>query len=347
MNKTYSTIFLLLLITFAFGQTNNYSSDRMTKESTLQLMNKLNVPAVGIGVIEDGVLKEVKVYGELLAGKPAPYNTIFETASLSKLVVTMLTLTLVTNDEWNLDEPLAKYWIDPDVKDDPFHKKLTTRHVLTHQTGFDNWRWHNQNNKLKFNFEPGTDYKYSGEGFEYLVKALENKFKMNLHQLSDSLVFRKYNMTDSRFYWDNDEIELRYAVGHNKERIQKKIRKEKEVSGWYFLSTIKDYSMFGVNTINKTTISDEVFNEMVRPQTKLDEDESFGLGWDILHNMTNGEYAMLYSGSNAGVSTFILLLPYDQSGLVVFTNGDNGFDIIEKIVVSHYGNLGKEIVQKW
>ncbi|MGD1839711.1 MAG: serine hydrolase domain-containing protein [Thermonemataceae bacterium] len=347
MNEIISVIFIVLSNTLVFGQTISESSEVMTKKSTLELMNQLKVPAVGIGIIEDGLLKEVKVHGELVAGKPAPYNTIFETASLSKLVVTMLTLTLVTNKDWDLDDPLAQYWVDPDVKNDPFHKKLTTRHVLTHQTGFDNWRWNNEQKKLVFNFEPGTDYKYSGEGFEYLGKALENKFKMNLHRLCDSLLFRNYDMTDSRFYWDNDEIESRYAVGHSKEGIPKKIRKKKEVSGYYFLSTIKDYSMFGINIMNKTTISEEVFSDMVRPQTKLDKDESFGLGWDILHDITNGEYAMIYSGSNWGVRTFIMLLPYDKSGLVVFTNGDNGFDIIEKIVVSHYGSLGKEIVQKW
>jgi hypothetical protein len=31
--------------------------------------------------------------------------------------------------------------------------------------------------KLNFQFEPGTKYQYSGEGFEYLRKALEKKFK--------------------------------------------------------------------------------------------------------------------------------------------------------------------------
>lgn len=48
----------------------------------------------------------------------------------------MLTLRLVSSGEWNLDEPLANYWVDPDVASDPRHKLLTTRHVLSHRTGF-------------------------------------------------------------------------------------------------------------------------------------------------------------------------------------------------------------------
>jgi len=346
MKKTLTIIFLIHLYVSAFGQSVSESSEEMTKKSTLELIHQLNVPAVGIGIIEDGMLKEIKVHGELIAGKPAPYNAIFETASLAKIVVTTLTLVLVTNEDWDLDEPLYKYWVDPDVKDDPRHKMLTTRHVMTHQTGFDNWRWHNESKKLTFNFEPGTQLKYSGEGFKYLSKALENKFNMNIHELCDSLLFQNYQMTDSRFYWD-DQIESRYAVGHDNDGNPKEVNKNKNVRNWYFSCTVKDYAMLGTHIMNKTLISEEVFREMIRPQSSIDEDESFGLGWDILHDMSNGEFAMLYSGSNAGVRTFIMLLPYNESGLVIFTNGDNGFDVIEKIVISHFGSLGKEIVQKW
>ena len=121
-----------------------------------------NVPAIGIGIIEDGKIKSVKVFGELQKDVPAPINTIFEIASMIKSVEAMLTLKLVQAGQWNLDEPLAKYWVDPDLSDDNRHQKLTTRHVLTHQTGFPNWR----NGKLKFEFEPGTKFQYSGEGFE-------------------------------------------------------------------------------------------------------------------------------------------------------------------------------------
>ena len=125
-------------------------------------LKETNVPAVGIGIIEDGKLKYTKVFGELRRGgptqprSPAPPNTIFQVASLTKPVVEVLTLKLVSSGKWNLDEPLANYWVDPDVQNDPRHKKLTTRHVLTHQSGFPNWRYLNASNKLEFMAEPST-----------------------------------------------------------------------------------------------------------------------------------------------------------------------------------------------
>jgi len=51
-----------------------------------------NVPAIGIGIIEDGKIKSVKVFGELQKDVPAPINTIFEIASMIKSVEAMLTL---------------------------------------------------------------------------------------------------------------------------------------------------------------------------------------------------------------------------------------------------------------
>jgi CubicO group peptidase (beta-lactamase class C family) len=55
--------------------------------------------------------------------------------------------------------------------------------------------------KLSFLFEPGTKYSYS-EGFEYLRKALENKFHKTLQQLADELIFEPLEMNDTRYVWD-------------------------------------------------------------------------------------------------------------------------------------------------
>ena len=143
-----------------------------------------NIPTLGIGVINEGKLQQIKVYGDLIDGETAPYNTIFNVASLTKPVTAIVALKLVSLGKWDLDEPIYKYWTDPDVADDPRSKKLTTRHILSHQTGFPNWRYLNKSKKLNFQFEPGTQYQYSGEGLEYLRKALENKFKKSLNQLA-------------------------------------------------------------------------------------------------------------------------------------------------------------------
>src|SRR5688572_8038368 len=112
---------LLALVLFAIQlfavQADAQSSEAAPKEQ--------KVPAVEVGVVRDGRGREVKVYAELADGVPAPYDAIFNVASLTKPVVTMLTLRLVSMGKWDLDEPLAKYWTDPDVAADPRAKQLT------------------------------------------------------------------------------------------------------------------------------------------------------------------------------------------------------------------------------
>ncbi len=108
------------------------STEQFYKDSIKEYLTEYNVPAAGVGIIEAGLLRQVKVYGELKKDSPAPYNAIFNVASLSKPISSLLVLILVSNGDWDLDEPLYHYWVDPDVKDDPTHKKLTTRHILNH-----------------------------------------------------------------------------------------------------------------------------------------------------------------------------------------------------------------------
>ncbi|HWK04969.1 MAG TPA: serine hydrolase domain-containing protein [Puia sp.] len=79
------------------------------------------VPAVGVGIIENGRVKEVTVFGTLPDKAPYPVNTLFNVASLTKPVTAMLTLKLVNAGQWDLDEPLSKYWIDPDKRAYPLN----------------------------------------------------------------------------------------------------------------------------------------------------------------------------------------------------------------------------------
>src|SRR5476651_2544522 len=103
-------------------------------------MAESKVPAIAIGILEDGVVKETAVFGELSKGIPARRGSLFNVASLTKPVVALTALKLIDAGQWKLDEPLASEWIDPDLAADPRSQKLTPRIVLSHQTGFPNWR---------------------------------------------------------------------------------------------------------------------------------------------------------------------------------------------------------------
>jgi CubicO group peptidase (beta-lactamase class C family) len=327
-------LFLLFLIVF-FGQNCrtaiNAKVNFAYQDKIPVWLAENNVPAIGIGIIEDGKIKSVKVFGELQKNVPAPINTIFEIASMIKTVEAMLTLKLVQAGQWNLDEPLAKYWVDPDLLDDPMHNKLTTRHVLTHQTGFPNWR----NGKLRFEFEPGTKFQYSGEGFEYLRRALENKFKKTIAQLSDLILFKPLGMKDTRYFFDDNMDATRYAIPHDGQgnKYEITISKDKGVNATaLLLTTIEDYSKFMINVINGAGLSPRLYNDMVLTQVIEKKHVGRGLGWEIVSDLPNGEFTLQHSGSNMGVKTMGIILPKSRRGIVVFTNGDNGITVYNNVI---------------
>lgn len=354
------SLFLLLIILLgglqgAYAQTIKTAPVDLAFEKKLpDWLKETNVPAAGIGIIENGKLKYTKVFGELRKGgptrpsSPAPQNTIFQVASLTKPVVEILTLKLVTIGKWDLDEPLAHYWVDPDVQNDPRHKKLTTRHVLTHQSGFPNWRFLNETKKLEFMAEPGTKVNYSGEGLEYLRRALEKKFNEPIERLAQKHLFQPYGMKDTRFFWDVSMDESRFAVPHNKEGRPYDINKNKSANAAdLLLTTVADYGRFAVNVLEGKGLSKSVFNEMVRPQVRYPDGKNlyFGLGWMIMPELSNGEYALIHTGSDPGVSTVVVLLPKSRRGLIVFTNGDNGNQVWTRILAEAF-DIGKEMLAR-
>jgi len=251
------------------------------QKEILSWLTEYNVPAVGIGIIKDGKLSECKVFGELRKGITANDNAIFTIASLTKTIVAMVTLKLVETKQWDLDEPLANYWVDPDIANDERTKRLTTRHVLSHQSGFPNWRNDIQSKKLGFQFEPGTKYQYSGEGFEYLRNALENKFHKSLESLSDSILFKPLNMNDTKYHWDKLIDESRYAFRHNNEGKEYQESIQTNANAAYgLLTTIEDFTKFGIEVINKAGLSNDLFNNMINTQINIKNNIDQGLGWE-------------------------------------------------------------------
>lgn len=308
-------------------------------------MNQYNVPALGIGIIRDGKIKSVKVHGNLSENEPAPTNTIFNVASLTKPVVAMLTLSLVNDGNWSLDEPIARYWTDPDVAGDPNAKLLTTRHILSHQTGFVNWRWLHSTKKLTFDNPPGTKFQYSGEGFEYLKKAIENKFRQPIEKLADSIIFKPLGMKDTRFTWKGID-ESRFAKWHDKDKKLYDIQKRENASAADdLMTTIEDYSKFVIAVLNGFNLSKELYQQAISPQSTIKGNDFMGLGWELLTGFPNDQFAVVHSGSDMGVKTLAILLPKTREGLVIMTNSDNGSQLYHKLITELL-SLGKEMMNR-
>ncbi len=327
---TDNFIALLIFISSAFAQPDTLQTNLLKDSPTW--MAEYHVPCVGVGIIENGKIKWAKNFGELQAGRPAPQNALFNIASQTKPITAMLTLKLVAMGKWNLDELLAHYWIDPDIADDPNLMKLTTRFVLSHQTGLPNWRTDNGSTKLKFKFEPGTASGYSGEGFEYLRHALEAKFKVSLAVLMDTYLFKPLKMNDT-YYWSENLDTTRFAMWHDGQgkrystSIQTPVNAADDL-----ITTIADYSRLGIYAMELANEGGPVYADMVSMQRRTKPGNGSGLGWGLVDGLPGGAYAIQHGGSDIGVRTMAVFLPKSNSGVVVMTNGDNGAFICDRII---------------
>ena len=101
--------------------------------------------------------------GEEVTGK-----TVFQAASLSKVIAAYITLRFLDQGKIDLDTPLWTYWQSPRTKDNALARKITARMVLNHTTGLPNWQISPSNpaidsTPLLNEFAPGERFQYSGK----------------------------------------------------------------------------------------------------------------------------------------------------------------------------------------
>jgi CubicO group peptidase (beta-lactamase class C family) len=316
------------------------------KSETERWLKQKQIPALGIGYIKDGKILQISVFGELETNSPAPTDAIWDIASLTKPITALVALKLVNAEKWDLDEPVYRYYMDSDIAKNPRTKLLTTRIILSHQTGFPNWRGNNTDGKLSFDFEPGTKYQYSGEGYEYLRKALENKFDKSLEQLAGELIFMPLNMKDTRFFWNNEMDSTKFARWHNEKGELYETQKNRTANAAdNLLTTVEDYSKFLVHIMNGAGLSDKLYKEMIADHVRINDYKHFGLGWWIDQNINeNNDFALVHGGDDIGVHTIAFIVPKTKQALLIFTNCDNGTDAFAEILVKFFGTDGEGIL---
>ena len=202
--------------------------------------------------------------------------------------------------------------------------------------------------KLSFDFQPGSNFQYSGEGFEYLRRALENKFNRSLEELTDSLVFKPNKMNNSYLVWNEKIDSTRFAGTHDQNgNLYKYDKSFKANAADNLLTTIEDFGNLGVNIIERQYLEKNVYDEMISQQSIVRDGINFGLGWIVFNDLPNDEYALFNAGSDTGVNALIVLLPKSKRGLVVFTNGDNGRALAMKSIGAILGDAGKAILSRF
>ncbi len=189
-------------------------SARAIADEARRLMAREDVKGMALAVIEDARVAHVAAFGHRNVERDLPLetDTIMYGASFTKTAFAYMVLQLVDEERFDLDRPLHEYlpWPIPaydeyaDLEGDDRWRLLTGRHVLTHSTGFHNFRWLEDDGKLRFHFTPGERYGYSGEGFYLLQFTLEEGLGVDVKTEMQRRIFDRFGMPNTSMQWRPD-----------------------------------------------------------------------------------------------------------------------------------------------
>ena len=325
---------------------NNAAVSRL--EQTIQhLMTEADIPGLSIAVIQDSKVAWTRGFGITNAETKARVNenTVFEAASLTKPVFAYATLKLVDDGKLDLDTPLVKYLPGRyDVGDDSRLDQITARHVLSHTTGFPNWRPRGDKT-LKMYFTPGDRFSYSGEGFVYLSKVVERITGESLEGFIKRTVFDPLDMKSSDLVWRNDYEALKTFTHDLVGAVSGRDKPDKANAAASLHTTANDYAKFVIAMLKETGLKPATAHLMLSPQAsvtlagpfslnapdaKRSSTVSWGLGWGL--EKTPDGVAFWHWGDNGDTKAFVLADSKQRAGLVMFANSANGLSIINEVV---------------
>ncbi len=321
-------IFALGLSLFMIACANAPEADLPTTDEietkTYGLMEKEDVKGLALALIEDGEVKHVVAYGyrNLEREEPLETDTIMYGASLTKTAFAYMVLQLVDEGRFDLDKPLASYLSKPleeyedylDIAEDERRNRITARHVLTHSTGFANFRWLEDDKKLQFHFEPGARYAYSGEGFYLLQLALEDGLGLDVKAEMQRRIFDRFHMPNTSMQWREDFAD-NLADGYD---MDGKFEPHDERSGVSAAgsmdTTIADQANMWAGMVRGEGLSAASRAALVRSQLPITTAKQFPTLWDTF-DARGEEYSL-----SAGLG----LVTYEgEHGLSWFKGGHN------------------------
>jgi CubicO group peptidase (beta-lactamase class C family) len=266
-------------------------------------------------------------------GERVGVATVFEAASLSKPVVAYGVLLLAQEHVLDLDRPLDSYLPAPYLPSEPGARTISARMALGHTTGFPNWR--PRGGPLALLRGPGTRFGYSGEGYVYLQRVVEQLTGQPLDGFLGERVLGPLAMADSTFVWTTG-MEQRAARGHNAAGAPvPKDKPGRANAAWSLHTTAPDFVRFVgalLGAAEAGPLSGPGVEEMLRPHTPLHGPLAWGLGWG-LHQESGGETLFWHWGDNAGYKAFAAGSRSRGVGVVVLTNGNAGLAVAERLVL--------------
>ncbi|PTB87280.1 hypothetical protein C9928_00730 [Pseudidiomarina aestuarii] len=321
-----------LRVTLESGYNYDQPKQQSLADFIQQQLDESQVEGLAVALIRDGKVTFNQSFGvaNVDTGTKITSETLFEAASLAKPVFAYLVLQQAALGVIDLDVPVHTYWSHPDLKPSPWNEQITARMLLTHTAGLPNWR-SDTGGELRLLFEPGTDFQYSGEGYEYLRGVLQHELGLDddgLQALVDQQITEVIDADWMQYTW-HDAFLQRKAFGHRNDEVTDNHKHDNNFGAAYSLTTTAgDYAKFAAALMrDDTPLHADASRQMFALQKTLPTEVGQlhrALGFAVKQTST-GRLRYYHSGDSGDFRTYVHLYPDTNDGLVIFSNSDKLF----------------------
>ncbi|WP_198172935.1 serine hydrolase domain-containing protein [Hymenobacter ginkgonis] len=339
-------LFLPLLLLLLAGR-----AATAQQANLIALLKKENVPGMQL-VYTKGSTVTTYNLGLRRAGttQAVTANSVFQAASLGKVILAYTALRLHDRGLLDLDKPLLTYYPYPRLLHEPRADNITARLVLAHAAGLPNWAEHPlgptwKTSALHLKYAPDSCWNYSGEGYVFLQKTLEHLTGKSFEVLAQQEVFGPLRMASSSFIWRAAFAAVACA-GHDEKGQPTTSHKFTEPYGAYsLLTTATDYNRFlqalvagrGLKPATARLLATpaNAANRCGVPTTPADAAIDWACGVGLA--ATSQGPARWHWGDNGDFKGFFLALPGKKESLLFLTNSANGLKLTDEVLQLFFG----------
>ncbi len=320
---------------------NKVNIDSLDK-NILEMMDDIGIPGLSFAVFNSKGVLYSNSYGfkTTLGQDKVDKHTVFEMCSLSKNFVSFVAYQLVDEGKLDLDKPLYEYLENPGLEYDPRYKLITARMVLSHCSGIENWLYMNDSEKLDILSNPGEEYVYSGEGYNYLADVMEKILGQPFLEYMDERLIKPLKLKDTYSVFETretrssqKEIPCNYAIGHNNfNEVYKKRKWRKPNPAAAAHCNATDYVKYFNAMFSEKYLSKNSINDVLTPVIKVNKkNENRFVGTAFGLNYCNNDTLITFWGSNAGFRAQLIYSVAHDCGFVFFSNHERGWTITSQI----------------
>jgi CubicO group peptidase (beta-lactamase class C family) len=322
--------------------------DRLVEES----MQANGVEGVSVAIIDDFAVVHARGYGFAETGRPVETNTLFQAASLSKPVSSVVAAAASEVGLVDLDADVTGMLTSWRLPSMPYAGPITLRMLLAHRAGtnvpgFPGYRLDEplpdlpaildgvpgKNEPIRVVAEPGAQQSYSGGGYVMAQLAIEDHTGRTWEEMAETMVFEPLGLELSTYRILGASDRGRVAVGYRPDGA------EVAGGGWHLYpetapaslwTTPSEYAAIVIDVMSSHGDGTGVVLDRATARLLLDPD--FAVGFGVSREGIMGAIAIGHAGANEGYRCEFAAVPDLGDGVIVMTNSDAGGELASSVI---------------